>query len=46
MRYQQVMFIAALVLAIVAFLPFAYFVLGHQLGGVAMWFVQPLLAHR
>jgi hypothetical protein len=36
------MFIAALVLAIVVFLPFAYVILIPKLGGVAMWFVQPI----
>jgi succinate dehydrogenase / fumarate reductase cytochrome b subunit len=47
-RYQQVMFVAALVLAIVVFLPFAYFVLVPKLSGVVAWFAAPLanLAHR
>jgi succinate dehydrogenase / fumarate reductase cytochrome b subunit len=45
-RYQQTMFVVALVLAIVVFLPFAYVVLMPKLGGVAMWFAQPFLAHR
>jgi succinate dehydrogenase / fumarate reductase cytochrome b subunit len=41
-RYQQVMFIAALVLTVVVFLPFAYVILIPKLGGVALWFVQPV----
>lgn len=47
-RYQQQMFIAALVLTIVVFLPFAYVVLIPKLGGVAAWFIAPIanLAHR
>lgn len=47
-RYQQTMFVVALVLAVVVFLPFAYVILIPKLGGVAMWFVQPFanLAHR
>jgi len=45
-RYQQTMFVVALVLAIVVFLPFAYVILIPKLSGVAMWFVQPLMAHR
>jgi len=45
-RYQQTMFVVALVLAIVVFLPFAYVILIPKLSGVAMWFVQPILAHR
>jgi succinate dehydrogenase / fumarate reductase cytochrome b subunit len=40
-RYQQVMFIVALVLTVVVFLPFAYVILIPKLGGVALWFVQP-----
>jgi succinate dehydrogenase / fumarate reductase cytochrome b subunit len=47
-RYQQTMFFVALALTIVVFLPFAYVILIPKLGGVAMWFVQPItnLAHR
>ena len=47
-RYQQQMFIAALVLTILVFLPFAYVILIPKLGGMAMWFAQPLanLTHR
>jgi succinate dehydrogenase / fumarate reductase cytochrome b subunit len=45
-RYQQTMFVVALVLAIVVFLPFAYVILIPKLSGVALWFVQPILAHR
>ena len=45
-RYQQTMFIVALVLTIVVFLPFVYVVLIPKLGSVAMWFIQPITAHR
>lgn len=47
-RYQQAMFIAALVLAVVVFLPFAYVILIPKLTGVVAWFAAPLanLAHR
>ena len=45
-RYQQTMFVVALVLTIVVFLPFVYVVLIPKLGSVAMWFIQPITAHR
>ena len=45
-KYQQGMFVAALVLAIIAFIPLAYFVIGPVFGPVAFWFFHLPVASK
>ncbi|MBE3559672.1 MAG: succinate dehydrogenase, cytochrome b556 subunit [Ktedonobacteraceae bacterium] len=40
--YQKAMFAAVMIVTILAFIPFAYIVLLPKLGGVALWFIEPV----
>src|SRR5579859_4143300 len=42
-RYQQVMFIAVLVVTILAFLPIVYYVIGPVIPGLMAWLVEPVV---
>jgi succinate dehydrogenase / fumarate reductase cytochrome b subunit len=45
-RYQQSLFVAALVLAIIGFIPMAYFVLAPAFAPVVSWFFHLPVAHK
>jgi len=45
-KYQRGMFVAALVVTLVAFIPMAYFVIGPVFGPVAFWFFHLPVASK